>query len=294
MTRIARLLFVFFLATGCSGGDSSPAALTTEQKAAIASYANNLLRTFNSHDHSLVNDSWNHQAFKNRVSGLSKTEASLFAYIFEKQVKNDIRYTNLLIINEISKQGATAWLTRIQHFNTHSEITFSIIFPDGYTFTRYRVEMIGDKPYISDMYDFKDGTWYSESIKNFLLLNARYDGLSAERRAAYGAMNLSNQLLKKGDTLGALEALYEIPPSHWVGNGLSIKRLELAANLNDTLYADVLDTEFSYNQSLYLQYIYYLGIEDDAALFKVLETLKNETGITDQLDSLVRTDAVWF
>lgn len=287
------ILFISILLVSCSGKSEAPAKLTPGQKATVERYATQLVKSFNSHDYSLIRDSWNHNTFKKRVNGLSKTGQAVFNHIFEKDVKDDIKYTNLLIINRISKEGGQTHLTRTEHFDIYSEITFAITFPGSYSFIRYRIEMIGNKPYLTDMYDFRDGTWYSESIKNIVNLNVRFDGLSEERRMKNMALRQSDEFLKRGDTLGALVELMEIPDTHWVGNGLSLKRLNLAISVNDSVYTDVLHTEIYSNQSLYLKYLYCLKFNDPEILSNVYEELKSLTGSSERFDSLILSESTW-
>ncbi|MCE7991610.1 MAG: hypothetical protein HEP71_06505 [Roseivirga sp.] len=294
MIRYAYFILVLFLLAGCSSDSTeAPVALTVEEKATVESYATQLVNSFNGHDHALVRSSWSNDAFRKRVKDLNKTQRSVFAHIFEKEVKDAIKYTNLLLINNLNKQNGIASLTQSQHFNGFSEITIFMVFEDSYSFIKYRVELIEGKPFLCDLYDFKENTWYSESIKNAINLNSRYDAFSAERRNTNLALRSSDEALKRGDAYGALDFLYEIPQTHWVGNGLSLNRLGLAAELSDTIYAQVLETEFAYNQSLYLKYLYYLAFDDSTNLNQVYTDVKNLTGASDGLDSLIVRGSFW-
>lgn len=294
MIRHAYFILVLFLLAACTSDNTeAPVALTTEQKATVESYAAQLVKSFNGHDHALVRNSWSNDAFKKRVKDLNKTQRSVFTHIFEKEVKDEIKYTNLLFINELNRQNGTASISQIQHFNGFSEITIFMVFQDSFSFIKYRVELIDGKPYLCDLYDFKENTWYSEGIKNAINLNSRYDAFSAERRASNLALRSSDEALKRGDTYGALEFLYEIPQTHWVGNGLSLNRLGLAAEVSDTIYAQVLETEFGYNQSLYLKYLYYLAFDDSTNLNQIYIDIKKMTGASAGLDSLIVQGSFW-
>lgn len=293
MIRNAYFILVLFLAACSSDNTEAPVALTAEQKANVESYATQLVNSFNGHDHALVRNSWSNDAFRKRVKDLNKTQRSVFTHIFEKEVKDDIKYTNLLMINGLSKQNGTTSISQIQHFNGFSEITIFMVFEDSFSFIKYRVELIKDRPFLCDLYDFKENTWYSESIKNAINLNSRYDAFSTERRASNLALRNSDEALKRGDTYAALDFLYDIPQTHWVGNGLSLNRLGLAAEVSDTIYAQVLETEFGYNQSLYLKYLYYLAFDDSTNLNQIYIDIKKMTGASAGLDSLIVQGSFW-
>ena len=84
-------------------------------------------------------------------------------------------------------------------------------------------------------------------------LNSKFDAYSEERHQANRAIRASNEALTYGDTLEALYSLYDIPETHQLGNGLSIRKLNLAYTLGDSVYANVLATEYDKNKSLYIK-----------------------------------------
>lgn len=293
MIKPLYFLSLLLLLASCSGGDKPPVVLTADQKSQIKQFGERLIATFNNHEHKVVNDSWSSLAFKKRITGLNKTQRSVLSHVFEKGVKDDIRYTNLLMINNLSKLGGKAYLSQVVHFDNYSELTMVMVFQQRYSFVKYRIELIQGKPYLSDLYDFRENTWYSEAVKNTINLNVRYDTFSKERGEANIAMRRANAAEKAGDAEGALYWLYEIPQTHWVGNGLSIRRLNLAVALGDTTYAGVLNKEFEYNQSTYLQYLYYSAYGDEAQLNKVYTRLRELTGGGEKLDSLIGDNNDW-
>ncbi|PIQ49939.1 MAG: hypothetical protein COW03_02850 [Cytophagales bacterium CG12_big_fil_rev_8_21_14_0_65_40_12] len=294
MFRSLYLFIVFLLVTGCSRSKSGNAIkLTLENKKAIELFAQQLVKSINDYDYTLIRNSWSNEAFGKRVKDLNRVQRNVFNYIFEKEIKDEIKFTNISLVNHVNSEKGKIYISNIEHFNSHSEITLLSIFDNNYNFIIYRVEMINGKPYLCDFFDLKSGIWYSEAIKNVINLNSRYDMFSEERRTTNLAWNNSNLTLRKGDTLNALYYLYEIPKTHWVGSGLSLMKLNLAQSVSDSIYAQVLETEFEYDQSLYLKYLYYRYWNDSINLSEVYITLKHQTGEDLKLDSLIANSSFW-
>ncbi len=98
---------------------------------------------------------------------------------------------------------------------------------------------------------------------------------------------LSEERLRLGDTLEALNYLYDIPESRQTGNWLTFKKLYLAQSLGDAIYSSVLGTEFENNKSLYVKYLYHLYFSDSSDLETVYSILSKEIGESVTLDSLI-------
>ena len=294
MFRGLYLFAILLLVVGCSKSKTENSiALTLENKKAIELYAQQLAKSINDYDHALIRNSWSNEAFAKRVKNLNKVQRNVFNYIFDKEIKDEIKFNNVSLVNHVNLEQGKIHTSNIKHFNSHSEITFLSIFDDSYNFIKYRVEIINNKPYLCDLFDLKSGLWYSETIKNVINLNSRYDMFSEERRAANLAMRSSNEELRKRDTLSALNYLYDIPKTHWVGNGLSLRKLNLALGVSVSTYGEVLETEFEHDQSLYLKYLYYRYWDDSENLNNVYNTLKYQTGEDLRLDSLIKSESFW-
>ncbi len=294
MFRGIYLFTILLLVVGCSKSKTeNNIALTIENKEAIELYAQQLAKSINDYDHTLIRNSWSNEAFAKRVKNLNKVQRNVFNYIFDKEIKDEIKFNNISLVSHVNLEKGKIHASNIQHFDSHSEITLLSIFDDSYNFIKYRVEIINNKPYLCDLFDLKSGIWYSQSVKNVINLNSRYDMFSEERRQANLAMRSSNHELRKRDTLSALYYLYEIPETHWVGNGLSLMKLNLALGVSDSTYGEVLETEFEHDQSLYLKYLYYRYWDDSVNLNNVYNTLKGQTGGDIKLDSLIKNESFW-
>lgn len=287
-------LVTILLLIGCSTNKpASHTELTLENKKTIEQYAQQLTKSINDYDHVLIRSSWSNEAFAKRVKNLNNVQRNVFNYIFDKEIKDEIKFNNISLVNHVNLKNGKIYVSKIEHFDVHSEITFLSIFDDSYNFIKYQVEIINDKPYLCDLFDLKSGIWYSQTVKNIINLNSRYDMFSEERRMANLAMRSSNDELRKRDTLSALYYLYEIPETHWVGNGLSLMKLNLALGVSDSTYGEVLETEFEHDQSLYLKYLYYQYWNDSVNLNNVYNILKGQTGDDIKLDSLIKSKSLW-
>jgi len=267
--------------------------VTPEQQAQIESFSIELINSINGFDFSIINKTWNDQAFKERVAvHINRTQKSVFNHIFEKDLRMVIKTGNLNIIHQVNSENGKVSFLRLTHFDFHSELTLLLEFEGRFDLIKYRIEIIDNKPAIIDFYYFKNNLWYSEKIVNILRLNSKFDAYSDERHQANRAIRASDEALAGGDTLEALYALYDIPETHQLGNGLSMMKLNLAMSQGDSIYAKVLATEYEKNKSLYLKYLYTLYF-DSTNLHTVYQLLATEIGNSVALDTLLNKGIYW-
>lgn len=286
--------FVFLLLISCISIDKTEyQLLTDEDKSKIESLSHRLIKSINEFDFSIVNTHWSNDAFKERVSNLTKTQKSVLEHIFEKDLKRTIKVGNLSIIHLINSNQGKASFLKLTHFEYHSELTLLLAFNNSFNLYKYRFQIIKGQPVICDFYQFSDDFWYSQKVINSLKLNSKYKAFSNERREANIALSNSDKQLQRGDTLEALYFLYDIPESHQTGNWLTFKKLTLAQSLGDSIYTGVLVTEFDQNKSLYMKYLYHLYFSDTTELKKVYETLYSQIGKSSTLDSLIDNGSYW-
>lgn len=288
---IPAIILIFFF--GCSEPKKTERPkVTPEQQVQIESFANDLINSINGFDFSIINNSWNDATFKSRVSNLTKTQKTVFEHIYEKDLKRTIKVGNLHIIHQVNSENGKVTFLALNHFDFHSELVLLLTFEGRFDFFKYRIEIINNKPAITDFYHFKDNIWYSEKIVNMLRLNSKFDAYSEERHQANRAVQASEQAQNYGDTLEALYSLYDIPETHQLGNGLSMMKLNLALSLGDSIYANVLATEYDKNKSLYMKYLYTLYF-DPTNLNSVYELLTSELGNSAALDTLINEQNYW-
>lgn len=290
---IPALIVVFLF--GCSETKKAkPTELTPEQKTEIESFSNELINSINSFDFTVINNAWNNEAFKERVSNrVNKTQQSVLNHIFEKDLRMTIKTGNLSIVHRVnSDQGQVSFL-RLNHYDTYSELILLMTFEGVYDFFKYRIESINNKPSLTDFYHYTDNLWYSEKVINMLRMNSKYDAFSDERHQANRAMRAYEQALTIGNTLEALYSLYDIPETHQKGNWLSLRKLSLAIVLGDSVLADVMATERENNKSLYMDYLYNYYLGDTTSLSLTYQLLAGELGESKALDSLIEIGYLW-
>ena len=293
-----RLLLLPFLTSylylSCAPSDNSNSSvLTNMQKSEIDSCAHQLVESINNFDFAIINQAWNNKAFKERFTTLSSAQQSVFDHIFKKDIERTIKVGNLAIIHTVNENQGTARRFDLQHFEHHSELTILLEFSDWFSFFKYRFEHVGGRPVISDYYQFTDDLWYSEKMLNALKMNSKYKAFSTERTQANQALLDYRQYLQQGDSLSALQALYNVPETHQSGNWLSLKKLNLANTLNDSIYAEVLAEEYATNRTIYIQYLYSYYVQDAENLKSVYDVLASELGESEELDSLVKSGSFW-
>jgi len=294
MYRFAVSVFILAFVFGCSESKKSERSVVTpQQQSQIESFSNELINSINEFDFSVINNTWNNVAFKKRVAvHINGTQMSVFDHFFEKNLRMTIKTGNLSIIHQVNSGNGKVSFLGLSHFDFHSELTLLLTFAGRFDFFKYRIEFINNKPAITDFHHFKDNLWYSEKIVNILRLNSKFDAYSEERHQANDAIRASEEALAYRDTLEALYSLYDIPETHQHGNGLSMMKLNLALTLGDSVYANVLATEYDKNKSLYMKYLYTLYF-DSTNLNSVYELLTSELGNSEVLDTLVNEQNYW-
>lgn len=293
MQRLLFLLICLIL-IACSDQSSSkePLPLTDQDREQIAEFSGRLIASINGFDFSVFNSSWNNPAFKRRMKQIDHTQKSVLAYLSEEMEKQ-IKFGNLSIIHEVNDGRGEVLQVGLNFFDTYAELVLLSNFANAYNFFKYRIEMVGGRPVLSDYLEFREDFWYSEKIVNFLRHNSEYNAYSKERHQTNDAMNTSQAYLATGDTLSALQYLYEVPPTHQLGNELSLMKIDLAASLGDSIHASVLNAEFEQHPNLYVRYLYHYFYADTADLEIVYQTLEDRIGDNNVLDSLVLAGKVW-
>lgn len=290
--------FVFLITIscilGCSKGSEEGNSSSEIDKKTITLFINSLANTYTSQDYTFFRNAWNDDLFKSRVRVSGKIQKSVLEYIYDKDLKATIHSWNIYLISEISSKDGLVNVSKIEHFNKFSLATFTFIYGKKIGFIRFRVEMKSAKPVITDFFDFRENSWYSEIVKNTLNLNSKFDAFSEERQQANISLIKCDKSLLAGDTISALHHLYEVPRSHWIGNGLSLRKLELANSINDSTYVDVLMTELEHNKSIYMRYVQSLYFDDYDELEIICSELMLEISNSSMIDSLKTGNYYWY
>ena len=293
-----RIIVSIFLISffSCTHGKREPkgSPLNQQQIEQIKSFASEMAVSINQYQYDFVRSAWDKNAFKERVSELNKTEQTVFNHFYDKELSEGFMNINIDLINKLKFNHGKIALTNMRIFENYGEATFSMIFDYGIDFWKYRIELRNETPRLTDFYSFRDEIWQSQNIKNVIRLNSKYTAVSKERQEANRSLLNSERALLRRDSLAALEYLYEIPETHLIGNSLSIKKINLAHAIHDSIFAQVLTSEFETNQSIYMQYLYGYFFRDTVLLNKVFGELEKEVGASNTvLDSLKTLNYLW-
>jgi hypothetical protein len=268
--------------------------LSETEKKTIKDFAFSLTKSINKYEYEFIEKVWDNELFKQRVKASNEIERSLLSHFFEEKLGKQVYYVNVDLINKLKFNNGKLKLSKIIYYQRHAEIIYSMIYDRNVDFWKYRIELKDSVPKLTDYYSYRDEFWQSENVKNFLRLNTKYTAVSKERQQANGSLIQSDKYLVYGDSIRALEVLYDIPSTHTIGNAISLKRINLAFEISDTTFASVLLKEKELNNSLYINYLYAYYFTDSLELDHVLGELNQELGIkSDLLDSLCTLNYFW-
>jgi hypothetical protein len=268
--------------------------LSETEKKTIKDFAFSLTKSINKYEYEFIEKVWDNELFKQRVKASNEIERSLLSHFFEEKLGKQVYYVNVDLINKLKFNNGKLKLSKIIYYQRHAEIIYSMIYDRNVDFWKYRIELKDSVPKLTDYYSYRDEFWQSENVKNFLRLNTKYTAVSKERQQANGSLIQSDKYLVYGDSIRALEVLYDIPSTHTIGNAISLKRINLAFEISDTTFASVLLKEKELNNSLYINYLYAYYFTDSLELDHVLGELNQELGIkSDLLDSLRTLNYFW-
>ncbi len=259
-----------FLLISCSWGDSTQ-ELSDKNRTAIKKSAKSLVSSLSEHDFSVFRKLWSETRFKFRIKNLTKSQKSVLKWYLDKRLAIDILNRNNEIVTNLSLGNGRAKISRVQHYPGHSEVVVSFTYGLKVGFIKYRFEVVKERPVISDFFVYNENEWFSTLIKNTLDWNSKNNAYSEGRRELWKAISLSNGALESGDTLTAIRLLDSKIVNDFTGNGLIIKKLNLAIVYDPFLFEEMLLNEVADNQTLYMKYILAYHKLDSAALEEVCD-----------------------
>ncbi|MEM1338411.1 MAG: hypothetical protein AAF634_09905 [Bacteroidota bacterium] len=236
-----------------------------------------------------VKKAWSHDLFKRRIGKLGNTGYGVFNHIYETSIKNSILNFNLNLINKVKHSGAT-----LKHINTnivsnYVEATYMLVQDGYYYFVKYRIDIHKDLPYLTDIYSFKDDEWYSNKMREMVLLNLKHTALSPNRHEANRAFEDFQSSINDNDYEHAFYALDRIPESHRIFNNYKIARLNTAAILGDSILLETIEQENDSirGNTIYIDYLIAFYLRDAIYQEEVSTRMRKEIGISKHLlDSL--------
>lgn len=288
------LLFIF---TFCSCGDSKDADhLTKDQVQQVNQFVEELNQSLKSFDFDFIKNAWSHSLFKEKIGRLGNIGHGVFNHVYETTVKNAIINVNLNLINRVKHSGAT-----LKHINTniidnYAEVTYLLIEEGFYHFIKYRVEFLNEKLFLTDIYSFKEDSWFSKNMREVVLLNTRHTALSTKRHEANTALINYRQAMNNSDYASAYLALNEIPETHRISNEFKIAKINTAAQLSDSLLLKTIEEESNFEEgnNIYIDYLIAHYLNDSLYKEEVDTRMRLEIGISKNLlDSLNSEEMIW-
>ncbi len=287
---------IFTFAISSCERPSEERSLLPEQIEKIHQFVGEFNQSLGHFNFSFVKEAWNHQLFKLRIGKLGNTGHGVFNHIYETSIKSYILNFNLNLINKVKHSRAV-----LQHVNTnivsnYAEATYLLIEDSYYYFIRYRIEIYDDVPYLTDVYVFKDNQWYSNKMREMVLLNLKHTALSPKRHEANRAFGEFQSAIDNSDYEYAFNVLAQIPESHRAFNYYKIARINTAAMLGDSILLRTIEQENDslHGNNIYVDYLMAFYLENSIYQEKVGIRMRKEIGISKMLlDSLNSHNLIW-
>lgn len=295
MRYILTLLILTLLSCSPNKNNSDKDHLSSEEIAQMKIFVDSLNEAIQSYNYDFVKKSWDHELFRSRVEGLSYTERGVFEHIYDTQIANTVENANVEVINQIrhSNGHLTHVKTNIADGN-FAETTYLMELDKIFYFLKYRIEMLDKQPKLSDLYFFNEEKWLSDIAEEVARLSTKYPAMSTDRYETNISYNNFSAALSRGDTLQALIELNSIPKSHQISTQLRIARIKLAAQLNDSIFLDVIEKEEELDNSLYIDYLIGIYLGDTILNSQNTRRISSEIGVSRSLlDSLHGKGLYW-
>ena len=283
------------LFSSCSDSGSGP-ALRKEHIQQVHHFVEDLNRSLHNFDFDFIKKAWNHALFKQRIGKLDNIGRGVFNHVYETTVKSVVINLNLDLINKVKHSGATLKYIKTNIIDTYAEATYLIIVDGYYHFTKYRIDILDGKTYLTDIYSFKEDQWFSSNMREVVLLNTRYTAVSSNRHEANRALEAYQIGMDNGNYQYAWDALNEIPESHQISNQFKIAKINTSALLNDSLLLKTIEQEnnFEDGNNIYIDYLMAFYLDDSLYKEEVNTRMRREIGISKSLiDSLNSKNLIW-
>lgn len=270
--------------------------LTKEQVKEVHQFVGDLNDALKNFEFDFIKNAWNHTLFKQRIGKLGNIGHGVFNHVYETTVKGNVENHNLDLINRVKHSGATLMHIKTNVIDTYAEITYILIEDGYYHLTRYRVDFHEGKPYLTDIYSYKDDEWFSKSMRDVVLLNTKYTAFSPKRHEANKALVNYRSAINSGDFELALLSLEQIPPSLQITNEFKIAKINTAANISDSLLLKTIEEVDNpqNGNNIYVDYLMALYLNDSLYQDDVNVRMRMEIGISKPLlDSLNTEGLIW-
>ncbi|MGB5822156.1 MAG: hypothetical protein WBG90_21920 [Saonia sp.] len=271
-------------------------SLFPEQIEKIHQFVGELNKSLSHFEFDFVKKAWSHDSFKRRIGKLGNTGHGVFNHIYETSIKSYILNFNLNLINKVKHSGAVLKHIKTNIVSNYAEATYLLIEESYYYFIKYRIEIDDDTPYLTDVYVFKDDQWYSNKMREMVLLNLKHTATSPKRHQANRAFGEFQSALDNNDYEYAFNALSQIPESHRIFNYYKIARINTAALLGDSTLIGTIEEENDSvrGNNIYVDYLIAFYLKDSTYQEDVNIRMRKEMGIPKLLlDSLYSNNLIW-
>lgn len=288
-------MLITILFSSCSDSGSGP-GLRKEHIQQVHHFVEDLNRSLHNFDFDFIKKAWNHTLFKQRIRKLDNIGRGVFNHVYETTVKSAVINLNLDLINKVKHSGATLKYIKTNIIDTYAEATYLIIVDGYYHFTKYRIDILDGKTYLTDIYSFIEDQWFSSNMREVVLLNTRYTAVSSNRHEANRALEAYQFAMDNGNYEYAWDALNEIPESHQISNQFKIAKINTSALLNDSLLLKTIEQEnnFEDGNNIYIDYLMAFYLDDSLYKEEVNTRMRREIGISKSLlDSLNSKNLIW-
>jgi hypothetical protein len=293
MSKFSIVISLILLFASCSSDDVQKKKIySQEEKKIIESYSKSLQDSINAINYHTLTSSWDLPLFQKYFIHESKISKKILRHFLQDKVNKAVGNYLLNFTDKVSKLNGNAQLLKIAHHGNYSDISFSFTYADTIEFAQLKVKLVKGKPKISDVFSFSNDELYSESLKKALKRNVNYTIQTDERKMANLAINDYMLALDAGEYEKALVNLLLIPETHQ--NDLSlVLRLDAAEKENKSLYSEVLLSECTNSEHLYIKYKYASFFGDSIQMKEVLSELTDKFGNIKQSEAIKNGTMIW-
>ena len=294
-TLVSKLFLLLLLVSSCKdsgeNGQLSPSQITS-----INQFVDELNKSLDNFEFDFIKTAWSHSIFKRRIGKLGNIGHGVFDHIYETTVKSSILRFNLDLINKVKHSGGILRYIKTNISDGYAEVTYLLIDEGYYSFIKYRIDIENERPYLTDIYSFKEDQWFSNSMRQVVLLNTKHTALSPKRHQANRALSDYQMAMNDGNYEYAFDVLNQVPESHQIFNDFKIARINTAAQLGDSILRKTIELENDLNDgnNIYVDYLMAFYLNDSTYRNDVDRRMQFEIGIPKiLLDSLKSNNLIW-
>lgn len=289
------LLSVIFFSCSSDEEEVEIHELTKEEKLILKDFSKQLTSSIVDYKYEFLRNSWDEVLFKKKVQNLNQTQSIVMDYWF-KELNMSLSFETHLVdvSNKIRYEGWRFIDVSNKFSKDHLIIQYTFGYNNALIFSHYYVELVDDKPRVTDIKNVKHDKWFSDVVENLIRLNSKYPPRSKAVREFNLLRMQSEKSLLEGDTLAALNYLYDVPSELSDALLLSDKKIEIASYLHDSIFYSVLFTELEGTKRFYYDYLMTYHSLDTLKMDEITSKINEQTGVNEEyLDSISSFKYFW-